>query len=214
MNTQSRNLLLAGLLASVALATLYFAVFGHPKKVDLGTYEALGAVTAEETARLLGDKGRVLVVARDTGVDKIPSVEAELQSFQRTLKQHKGVDPILERFEATPMQMMATGGSVPPDRLAQALAKHNDVHALVLFCGLPAVPESDMDDMRKRGIKIVVVSSFRPDYPQLLDQRLIHLAIVPKPEGPPPDAPSPRNWRERFDQEFAVLSASAAANPR
>jgi len=134
MNKRTRDILIAGLLVCAAIVWLRPIFVGSSPKIELGTYQALGAVTAEETAKLMGAKGRVLVIARDTGADKNPSVEAELAAFQQTLKKHGGLSQVTERFVATPMLMMATGGSVPPDRLSEALAAHTDIGALVLFC--------------------------------------------------------------------------------
>jgi hypothetical protein len=211
MNRSPRTLRTLAAALGAAAALLYVTRVLRPPPIDLGTYAALGAVTAEETARLLGYTGHVLVIARDTGADKNPSVEAELAAFERTLKQHKGLRQITERFQATPLLMMATGGSVPPEHLAEAVQRHPNVGALVLFCGLPPLAEPDLAALRKDQLKIVVVSALRPEYGALLKQQVLALAIAPRPEPPPPDAPPPRTLRERFDQEFVLVTAADAA---
>ena len=146
MDRQTRDVLVASLAVGAVAVSLYFAFAGRSPRIDLNPYEALGAVTAEETAKLLNNKGQVLVLARDTGPDKNPSVEAELKAFRQTLKKHAGLSQVTERFLATPMLMMATGGGVPPDHLARALQAHPDVGALVLFCGLPPLAEAQSPD--------------------------------------------------------------------
>jgi len=211
MNKRTKDIVVVGLAAGAAAVWLYFTFAGRSPKIDLGTYSALGAVTAEETAKLLGDKGRVLVIARDTGADKNPSVESELAAFQRTLQKHAGLSQVTERFVATPMLMMATGGGVPPDQLLKALETHADVKALVLFCGLPPLDDSELESLKKRGVKTVVVSSFLPDYGRLLQQGAIHLAIVPRPDEPTPGGPPPRTLRARFDQDYVIVMAADAA---
>jgi hypothetical protein len=210
----TKDILTVSVAVSAAAVSLYFALFGCSPKVELGAYEVLGVVTAEETAKLLGNQGRVLVIARDTGADKNPSVEAQMATFERTLKKHAGLSLVTERFQATPMLMMATGGGVPPEHLAQALQTHSDVRALVLFCGLPPLADAEWEALRKRGVKTVVVSSFRPDYAELLERKVIHLVITPRPEGPAPDARPPRTLRERFDQDYAIVTAADAAPDR
>ena len=210
----TKDILTVSVAVSAAAVSLYFALFGRSPKVELGAYEVLGVVTAEETAKLLGNQGRVLVIARDTGADKNPSVEAQMATFERTLKKHAGLSLVTERFQATPMLMMATGGGVPPEHLAQALQTHSDVRALVLFCGLPPLADAEWEALRKRGVKTVVVSSFRPDYAELLERNVIHMVITPRPEGPPPDARPPRTLRERFDQDYAIVTAADAAPDR
>src|SRR5438093_4839751 len=106
---------------------LYFGFAGRSQRINLDPYEVLGAVTAEETAKLLGNKGQVLVMAPDTGVNKNPSVEAELKAFQQTLKKQRNVSVITEKIPATPLLMMATGGGLPPEQLFKALQDHANV---------------------------------------------------------------------------------------
>src|ERR1043166_4072301 len=100
MGKRTQATLVAVLLVGAA-ASLYFAFAGHSQRINLDTYNVLGAVTAEETAKLVGNNGQVLVMARDTGADKNPSVEAELKAFQQTLKQHAGLSLITEKIQVT-----------------------------------------------------------------------------------------------------------------
>ena len=76
MGSQTKVTIVAIIAVGAATASLYFAFADRSQKINLDTYDVLGAVTAEETAKLLEDNGLVLVMARDTGADKNPSVEA------------------------------------------------------------------------------------------------------------------------------------------
>jgi hypothetical protein len=213
MDKRSKDIIVGTLAVVAVAASIYFAFPGSSRKVNLGTYEVLGAVTAEETAALLGNKGQVLVLARDTGEDKNPSVEAELKAFEQTLKKHAGLSLITEKIQVPPAQMMVTGGGVPPDQLFKALETHANLGAVVLFFGFPKLADSELDALKKYGVKTVVVSSFHPDYKRLLDQQAIHLAVVPRPDASDPGAQAPRTLRERFDQDYAIVRASDAAPP-
>jgi hypothetical protein len=198
--------------AIVALAaaaiSVYFATSSGTPKIDLSTYSVLGAVTAEETAKLLGNKGEVLLVSHDTGAYKNPSVEAQVKAFKDTLKQRGGFTVTVEKVPVTAMVMLATGGGVPPDQLFKALKAHPNAAALVLFCRFPQLPDSEMEELKKYGAKKVVVSSFYPDYQRLLDRQVLHLAIVPKPEAVATG--TAKTVRELFDQEFMVIGAGQA----
>src|SRR5437870_6955052 len=94
MNKGTKDMIIASLAVGTATVSLYFAFAGRSQKINLDPYEVLGAITAEETAKLLGNKGQVLVMAPDTGVNKNPSVEAELKAFQQTLKKQRNVSVI------------------------------------------------------------------------------------------------------------------------
>ena len=211
MDRRTKDVIVVSLALGAAVVSLYLGFAGRSPKLNLDPYQVLGAVTAEETAKLLADKGLVLVTARDTGADKNPSVEAELNAFQQTLKKHPGLRLVTERVQVTPMLMMATGGSVPPNQLFKVLQTHANLGALVLFFGFPALADPELEAVEKSGVKTVVVSSFHPDYKRLLERRAIHLAIVPRQEALQPDSQASRTLRERFDQDYVIVTPVEAA---
>jgi hypothetical protein len=210
MNKPTKGIILATLGVGAAAVAVYFALAGHSQKIDLDPYEVLGAVTAEETAKLLGTKGQVLVMARGTGANKNPSVEAELKAFQQTLKKQKGIKVITEKIQLSPMQMMAMGG-VPPEHFLKALESHPNLGAVVLFLGFPQLTDSELEVLKTSGVKIVVACALRPGDQRLIERQAINLAIVPRSDSPPPRTPAPRTLRERFDQEFTIITPPTAA---
>jgi len=210
MSKRIKDLVVGVLALGAVAACFYFAIVGRSPKINLDPYDVLGAVTAEETAKLLGGKGSVLVMARDTGENKNPSVEAQLKAFRQTLKKHSGVRLVEMGVTLTAMQMMATGGGVPPEQLFKALETHPNLGAVVLFFGFPQLAGLELEALKKSGAKLVVVSSLRPGYRKLLEQQAIHLAIVPR-DDPATTAAQPRTVRERFDQEYLVLTPADAA---
>ena len=214
VNRQTKATVIAIAAVGAAAVSLYFAFADRSQKINLDTYDVLGAVTAEETAKLLGSNGQVLVMARDTGADKNPSVEAELKAFQQTLKKYGGLSVIIEKIQVTPMLMMSTGGGVPPDQLLKACRTRPNIAAVVLFFGFPQMADEEIEALKKSGAKIIVVSAFRPGYQRLLEQQAIHLAIVPRPDAPPPTARKTRTLRERFDQEYIVMTPAGTSGVR
>ena len=72
---------------------------------------------------------------------------------------------IIEKIQVSPMQMMATGGGVPPEQFLKALETHSDLGAVVLFLGFPQLTDSELEVLKKSGVKTVVAlcaSSGRP----------------------------------------------------
>jgi len=207
MTKRTKEVTVEALAVGAPTVALYLAFGDRSEKLNLDTYEVLGTVTAEETAKLLDHKGRVLVMVRDTGPDKNPSVEAELESFQQTLKKNPSLSLAVEKVQVTPMLMMSTGGGLPSDQLFKALETHAKVDAVVLFFGFPQLTDPELAALKKTAVKTVVVSSFRPGYPQLLERQAIHLAIVPRPEAPSTAAQISRTVRDRFDQEYIIMTS-------
>jgi hypothetical protein len=126
MPKRARDILIAIAAVGAAVFSVYYAVSGRSEKINLDTYSVLGTVAAEESGKLAGNKGEVLLMAPDSGPNKNPSVEAEIKAFRESLKKQK-LTMVLEKVAVTPMLMMATGGGVPPEQFFKALEKHKGV---------------------------------------------------------------------------------------
>jgi len=203
--------LIAILAIAGAAVWIYRSQSGASQKFDLSPYNALGAGAAEETAKLLGNKGQVVVIAPDTSQFKNPAVEGELNSFQKTLKKSGLTIAAAVRFKLTPMESMATGGGVPRDQFLKVLQSHPNVGAVVLFCGFPRFAPQDYDALKQSRTKFVVASGYVPGYRNLLDAQVIHLAIVPQFDRSTAPAKPPQTLREWFEQEFLVITPGNTA---
>lgn len=212
MEKRTKDILVASVAVGAAVVSLYLAFGTRSQKINLDSYEVLGSVTAEETAKLLGNKGQVLIMARDTGADKNPSVEAELKALQQTLRKYGGLSVITEKIQVTPMLMMSTGGGVPPDQLLKACRTHPNIAAIVLFFGIPELAAGEIEALKQCGAKIIVASAFRPGYQRLLERQVIHLAIVPRPDAST-STTKRQTLRERFNQEYIVMRQAPASAP-
>jgi hypothetical protein len=212
MDERTKGVAAGRLAVGAAAVCLLLGCGGRGSRLALNnTYEVLGAVTAGETAKLTGGQGQVLVFARETGAAGNPLVEAELGAFQRALKKHAGLSLVTERVPVSPTLMMATSGGLPPGQLLKALQTHGSLAAVVSFFGFPELGEPELEALKQSGVKTVVVSSLRPGYKRLLEREAIQLAIVPREGAPPPRARAARTLRERFDQEYTLLTPADAA---
>jgi hypothetical protein len=195
-----------------AVLWIYRSLSGDSERFDLTTYNAFGAGTAEETAKLLGNKGQVLVIAPDTSEFKNPAVEGQLSSFQKTLTKKGLTVAAPVRFKVTPMESMALGGAVPRDRFLSALQSHPNTGAVVLFCAFPPLESQDYDALKSGSTKFVVASGYMPAYRNLLNAQVIHLAIVPQFDRSATPAKEAKTLREAFDQEFLVITPANTAS--
>jgi len=205
MPKRTKDIIVAIVAISAAVVSVYYAVYGRSEKVNLDTYSVLGAVAAEESAKLAGNKGEVLIMIPDSGPNKNPSVEAEVKAFQDNLKKQK-MTVATEKVEVTPMLMMATGGGVPSEQFFKAVEKHKGAAAVVLFFGFPELSDAEVEKLKAYKAKIVVVASFRSGYQRFMDNGALQLVISPRQDTPPTPAQPPRSVRERFDQDFVLIS--------
>jgi hypothetical protein len=188
-------------------AWLYVKWPGRGPAIRLDSYQALGQVAAEETDRLLAHQGRVVLIAHHNPAAPNPVEEAQLKAFRGALKRIGGVSvAALETFSLTPMEQMSTGGSVPRERFLEVLRAHPKVQGLVLFVAYPALQSADLDQLKRTGMRIILISGYRPGYKRLLETGLLHLAIVPRLDERAEPSQPPRTVREWFDRDYMVVT--------
>ena len=200
----------------VILGASSFLLFARREpKIELGPYQSLGMVAAEETLRMVGDKDQIVIVAQDGRDFDMPALEAQLKAFQTTARKQAKVNVEVERITMDAMAMMAAGGRMPAEQFFKMLQAHPKAGAIVLFLGFPMLRDRDFDALKQRAPKLVVVAGYRSDYQQLLERRFINLAIVPRFDPVPETARKLKSLREWFDQEYVIIDPErASASPR
>jgi hypothetical protein len=190
---------------------LFYKQSDSSPKFDLSPYNALGVGVAEETSKLLGNKGSVLVITEDTIEFKNPAVEGQLKSFKATIQNYEMMTlAAAETFKLTRMERMSAGGAIPQDQLLKLLQSHSNIGAVVLFCAFPQLTAQDTAALKQSGTKVIVASACVPGYRKLVESQVINLAIVPQFEKAA-NAGTPTTLRGWFEQEFIVVSAANAA---
>lgn len=202
MQAKSAVAAVAILAALGAIASTFLSLRQPP--IQLGPYQALGAVAAEETLKLPGKPSQIVVIAQDVSKLEMPALESQIEAFTKTARKSSSVNVVIEPIAMDPMMMMSTGGRTPSDIFLKLLKKHPAPAAIVLFLGFPILGDSDLQGLPSRTI--VVVAAYRPDYDPLLANGTIDLAIIPRPEPPAENAPQPTTLRQWFDQEYLILA--------
>jgi len=206
--------LLLGVLAILSVSSLLLFTRREPK-IQLNPYQALGMVAAEETIKLMGDQGQIVVASQDSREFEMPALAAQLKAFQTAARKKAKVRVEVEKTTMDAMTMMAAGGRMPAEKFFEMLQKHPKAGAIVLFMGFPLLRDRDFDALKQRVPRLVVVAGYRDDYQQLLERRLIDLVIVPRLDALPETARKPQTLREWFDQEYVIIAPEkASALPR
>ncbi len=200
------------LIVSLAILSVWlFRRSSDRRKIDLNPYQALGAVAAEETSKLLGQQGEIIIVMPDAGSDRDPVMDAQLAAFQSGLKKAGKVSVrSTETVKMDPFLSMRTGGAMPAEQFLGLSKKHPDAAAFVLFIGFPALGNEEMAKLKTCSAKRIVISAAIPGYEDLIEQGIIHLAIVPRARPADQTLPPAKTTRETFDQEYLILAHDTA----
>ncbi len=189
---------------------IYRSATGRATTVELGPYRALGDVAAEETGRLLPQRGQIVIIAREN-----PSGEDQVESAQLTALtgalQKAGFKVAATETFTVPRNNLFARGSIPHDRLLQVLQAHPNTAAFVLCAALPPLDQAELDRVKQNGAKFISICGFRPGDEVLLKSGVISVAIVPR-TGPPPEGLKPAGGvRGIFDQSYKILTADNAS---
>ena len=205
MENKNTTLGVVAVLAIVASLTyLYFTQFSGPPKVNLTPFENLGYVVAEETAKLLNNQGRVLVVSEVFEAMKSPNTDAQVKGFKAGLAKSSGVQ--LKEAKEFKRSMSDDPQNWPDGQAAVFVNMGDNASATVLFVGLPQnLSKDDIAALKESKSKLIVVGGQSPTLKTLLKDGVIHLAIVNRfPPAPTPSgSEKPREW---FDRVYMVVT--------
>lgn len=204
-------LLLAVLAIAGSLAVLYRTQFqGRPDEATK-LPEGLGIAVAEETSKLLGGKGKVVLILPKRGTYNDPVVEVQRAAFAKTLAQGKGMSLVATEFMEMERPGTMGAGGLDPEPFRQFVHQHAGADAFVTLAGFPEFPKEGLAGLA--GKKFVVVGSASPHLKAMLLGGTVQVAILPR-SRPATDGKKPRTAREWFNFTYEVVTpATAAALP-
>ena len=175
-----------------------------------GLHRTIGRVMAEETARLLNNTGRVVVIALER--DKAPELRVQLVEFEKALKEISRVR-IKETYnlDTDEQPKYAFGSGLSARRFARIVNKSQHVDAVVSFVGAPNLGANDAAEV-KRGTKFIAVCRSAEKLKKFFETKLIQVAVVSRFQFPNPIQGKPRDARELFTQRFQIVTAANAAD--
>ncbi|MBC8001845.1 MAG: hypothetical protein H7X97_04575 [Opitutaceae bacterium] len=193
------------LLAIVAAgAFLSFRYFGPAPKVERRSHAALGQALAEQTAKLLGQGGRVTLIAPDTSAFRYPGAEVQLKAFHQALRRAGHGVAATNWIRLDPLRVVR----VPPGDFAEILRKQTDADVVVSFMGPPVMSSEQKARVGQKRPKVIAICSGdmprQINLPSLFAENFLHAAVVSRPRpGAPPKSDDSSAW---FDHLFQWIT--------
>jgi hypothetical protein len=199
-----KQLIVLLLLTLVALASIYFTTFRGMPEPDRQPYKELGKKMADETAKLLGNQGRIaIIINREFGAFPIPYLDVEMKVFMDALKQKGIMVAGIERVE------MEKVGLARPDAFLAAVENQKSVGAIVSVVGFPLGPNRQPGDFRNYRARFIVVAPYEPGLRRLLQEDIIQIAILPRFASPTTNGS--RQAPQTFDGGFEIFTSRDAS---
>ncbi|MSU34912.1 MAG: hypothetical protein EXS36_07325 [Pedosphaera sp.] len=175
--------------------------------IDLDPFQALGRGAALETAKLLHNSGRVVLVDAAFGDYQAlaPTTEAQIKAFKKAIGGTGLKIAAVAKATIAAPSLSRTGIFMEPGQLSKLISQHSDVDALVLFVGLASREEIAAARPKTDKPHLVLVANYEPYYRPLVQSRVIQLAIVPRMDGDEPGKAAGSS-QSYFERNYRVIT--------
>lgn len=208
-NPGRQKLLILVSLAALVVSGLwiYHYEFDSPD-ANAPLHQAVGLTLADETARVIGHHGNVVIVTMDSR--NSPELKIQLNAFEKDLKTMGGIttkDKVVLDPAENPKYRPGSGLSAK--RFLKICRKHPGADAIVSFVGAPEL--SDQDLAQLKGSPKLIAETHSPEkLINLLEKKILVSAIVPRFDFPAPGPRKPETSRQWFDHYFQILTPESA----
>jgi hypothetical protein len=202
-----RTALIVLLVAAIGASgySIYRSQFAR-EPINEGLHRTIGRVMAEETARLLNNTGRVVVIVMERS--KAPELRAQLAEFEKGLKEISSIR-IKETYnlDTEDQPKYSFGSGLSPRRFTRIVNKSQHLDAVVSFVGAPNLGVDDAAEV-KHGTKFIALCRSYDKLRKFFETKLIQVAVVKRFQFPNPIQGKPRDARELFTQQFQIVTAT------
>ena len=197
----------------VSLISLTRTMCGSRPKRDYRSSEVVGQTIAAETAKLLGDRGNVAVLAGPGGAQ-----QAQLRGFKKRLAKKQDMKLMrVKELTSEEIGESAMRGQIPWEQFRALRDQSRDLTAIVSLVGPPQI--SHPETTATRTPKLIVFAPMGIGVKDLLADGIVQLAIVPRGTllGRPPSIPNPNTAQPNsltgrdplFDFQYEILTADS-----
>ena len=202
-----------GLLATVSVlaiaasgAWIYYHEFRAPKH-NVRLHERVGEIMAEQTAKLVGTKGRLVLITIPTATE--PELKTQLEAFRGTLQKLGTYEIKDHELDTKDQPKYGLGAGLSGRRFVRTVKNNPQADGIVSFVGAPKLSESELAELTKMPKFIAETKS--PDHlPKLFEKQIIQVAIASRFTFPAPGPQSPKTPQEWFDKRYQIVLADSA----
>ncbi len=191
----------------ICLASIFFTYHQPTYKPDIKPDLALGQMMAEEPSKLLGNKGKIVVVTVDAKETQSWAVEFQMKAFLETLSR---------QGEITVTATETLGfihPTMPSSMFFSILEKHPNISAIVSFVEFPMLSDEEMNRLGENTPKVV---AFFPEpsmgLKKLFEDRIVHVAIMHRFDLETAPSPAPRTLREWINHLYIAVTPETASS--
>jgi len=196
------------IIGSGVMIARYFTKTNTRSPIEGAEEELAGCseVLAQQTTRLVGNRGDIVVLTWGPPSDTAPDMRAFCQALQRT-----GLR--LGAKEIVPGVTVQQHLVWPAESYSELLERHAGAAAFVSFIGVPQLSAGDVRALPTRRPKLIVANPCGSEMIMrtLFQQGLVDGVMLPR-SSPPASSKPPKTPQEWFDASYQFVTAETAAS--
>ena len=201
----------AGSVAVIAGASLwiYFHHFAAPQ-FNVSLHQAVGRVMADETARLVNRRGKLVLIIIETPAGS--ELQIQVKEFEKALKAFSGIS-IAKSYtlETDKKPKYGVGSGLSARRFIRIVNKNTTMDAIVSFVGAPELSDDEMRQLEAKP-KFIAEARSAEKLKKLFEKEILHAAVVSRFQFPSPVEGKPATSRQWFDKRFQLITTENAAS--
>jgi hypothetical protein len=189
----------------ITFSIIYLSMYGcgSQNKVSMHRFVASGEILGEETAKLIGKKGKVILIATDVGQLKADAFKLQLNTLTSSLKKNGIEVSAIEYAEVQENEETGVVG-VPSRFFTGVIQKYPGAAAIISLAGPPLLSKGTHLDLGES--KLIVFSLYNSNQiEQMLTDKIVQLAVVPNPNQKKLESSQPKTTRDWFDHFYIIL---------
>ena len=125
---------------------IYYREFKAPKH-DVGLHRRVGEVMAEQTVKLVGTKGRLVLITIPTGPE--PELKTQLEAFRATLKKIGNYEIKEHELDTKDQAKYGLGAGLSGRRFVRTVKNNPKADAIISFVGAPKLSDEEIAELTK-----------------------------------------------------------------
>ena len=172
---------------------------------NIGLHQRIGEVLAEQTATVLGDKGRIVTISIDP--KEWPELRTQINAFKAKLKRLGDYHLHEYQLDTKDQPKYGVGTGLSGRRYVRTVKKNPEADLFISFVGAPKLDEAEIAELGKKP-KLIVESRSGDNLPGLFEYKLVLVAVVSRFQFPAPGPEKPRTADQWFQKRYQILTST------
>lgn len=204
-----RGLTVAACLAVIAgSCTWIYFTQTRAVKHNVALHQRIGEVLAEQTAELVGRKGKVVTISIET--KEWPELKTQIEAFRTRLKTLGTYELRDYQMDTKDQPKYGVGSGLSGRRYVRTVNKNTNADVFVSFIGAPKLNKEERAELAVKP-RFIAEARGVDNLPSLFQHKLLDVAVVSRFQYPSPAPEKPKTPEEWFTKRYQIVSAAKAS---